>query len=63
MAQEWRIVGRSLPIGTRTLVMGVLNVTPDSFSDGSQFLSPDVAVAHAEKMVAEGADIIDVGGE
>ena len=63
MAQEWRIVGRSLPIGKRTLVMGVLNVTPDSFSDGSQFLSPDVAVAHAEKMVAEGADIIDVGGE
>ena len=63
MAQEWRIVGRSLPIGTRTLVMGVLNVTPDSFSDGSQFLSPDVAVAHAEKMVAEGADIIDIGGE
>ena len=63
MAQEWRIVGRSLPIGTRTLVMGVLNVTPDSFSDGSQFLSPDVAIAHAEKMIAEGADIIDVGGE
>ena len=63
MAQEWRIAGRSLPIGGRTLVMGVLNVTPDSFSDGSQFLSPDMAVAHAEKMVAEGADIIDVGGE
>ena len=43
--------------------MGVLNVTPDSFSDGAQFLSPDKAIAHAELMVAEGADIIDVGGE
>ena len=61
--REWRIAGRSLAIGKRTLVMGVLNVTPDSFSDGSQFLLPDVAVAHAEKMIAEGADIIDVGGE
>lgn len=47
----------------RTLVMGVLNVTPDSFSDGGQFLSVDAAVAHAETMAAEGADIIDVGGE
>ncbi len=52
-----------LPIGTRTLVMGVLNVTPDSFSDGAQFLSPDKALAHAEQMIADGADIIDIGGE
>ncbi len=43
--------------------MGVLNVTPDSFSDGNLFLSPDKALAHAEQMIAEGADIIDVGGE
>jgi dihydropteroate synthase len=43
--------------------MGVLNVTPDSFSDGSQFFSPDKALEHAEQMIAEGADIIDVGGE
>jgi len=43
--------------------MGVLNVTPDSFSDGGKFFSPDDAVAHAEQMIAEGADIIDVGGE
>jgi dihydropteroate synthase len=43
--------------------MGVLNVTPDSFSDGGEFLSPDKAVAHAEQMIAEGADIIDIGGE
>lgn len=63
MAHEWCIAGRALPIGTRTLVMGVLNVTPDSFSDGKQFLSPDKALAHAEQMIADGADIIDVGGE
>ena len=43
--------------------MGVLNVTPDSFSDGGQFFSFDKAIAHAEQMIAEGADIIDVGGE
>ena len=47
----------------RTLIMGILNVTPDSFSDGGRFLSVDDAVAHAERMIAEGADIIDVGGE
>jgi dihydropteroate synthase len=47
----------------RTLIMGVLNVTPDSFSDGGQFFDPDAAVVQAEKMVAEGADIIDIGGE
>ena len=47
----------------RTLIMGILNVTPDSFSDGGQFLSLDQALAHAEQMISEGADIIDVGGE
>ena len=52
-----------MPIGTRTLVMGILNVTPDSFSDGGEFLALDKALAHAEQMIAEGADIIDVGGE
>jgi len=62
--REWHIGGgRKLPIGKRTLVMGVLNVTPDSFSDGGEFFSLDRALAHAEQMVAEGADIIDVGGE
>src|SRR5262245_32204279 len=45
------------------LVMGVLNVTPDSFSDGGQFLDPKVAIEHAKRMVAEGADILDIGGE
>lgn len=52
-----------MPIGERPLIMGILNVTPDSFSDGGQFLSLDDAVAHAERLIADGADIIDVGGE
>ncbi|HEU0229332.1 MAG TPA: dihydropteroate synthase [Burkholderiaceae bacterium] len=47
----------------RPLVMGIVNVTPDSFSDGAEFLDPDVAVAHARQLVAEGADILDIGGE
>jgi dihydropteroate synthase len=60
---SWYIKDRVLPIGERTLIMGILNVTPDSFSDGGQFLRVDNALAHAERMIAEGADIIDVGGE
>jgi dihydropteroate synthase len=60
---NWHIRDRVLPIGERTLIMGILNVTPDSFSDGGQFLTLDPALAQAEKMIAEGADIIDVGGE
>lgn len=52
-----------MPIGQRTLIMGILNVTPDSFSDGGHFLDLDHALNHAEQMIAEGADIIDVGGE
>jgi dihydropteroate synthase len=64
MTREWHIANdRTLPIGERTLIMGVLNVTPDSFSDGGQFYSIDKALAHAAQMIAEGADIIDVGGE
>ena len=60
---QWKLARRSLPYSDRTLVMGVLNVTPDSFSDGGQFLSFDQAIAHAERMIDEGADIIDIGGE
>jgi dihydropteroate synthase len=60
---EWHIKGRTLQVGERTLVMGILNVTPDSFSDGGQFLAIDKAIEHAERMIAEGADIIDIGGE
>ena len=62
--REWHIAGgRRLPIGERTLIMGILNVTPDSFSDGGKFFSLDKAIAQAERLIAEGADIIDVGGE
>lgn len=52
-----------LPLGERTLVMGILNVTPDSFSDGGQFVGVDQALAQARAMVEAGADIIDIGGE
>ncbi len=63
MVREWQIARGSLAIGQRTLVMGVLNVTPDSFSDGAQFFSFDKALTQAERMISEGADIIDIGGE
>lgn len=59
----WRCGPVTIDCGVRTLVMGVLNVTPDSFSDGGQFFEPDVALARAVAMVEEGADIVDVGGE
>jgi len=52
------LLSRSTPA-----VMGVLNVTPDSFSDGGQFLAPDRALAQARRLIAEGADILDVGAE
>lgn len=53
----------ALDLSARTHVMGVLNVTPDSFSDGGKYLSPEAAIARAEELAEEGADIIDVGGE
>jgi dihydropteroate synthase len=53
----------SLSFGNRTCIMGILNVTPDSFSDGGGFFSCDAAVAHGEKLAEAGADIIDIGGE
>ena len=59
----WQIRTRALPLGERTLIMGVLNVTPDSFSDGGLFLDADAAVAHGLSMLDQGADLIDVGGE
>ena len=52
-----------LELGERTLVMGILNVTPDSFADGGLHARPDQAVAHGREMIAQGADIIDIGGE
>jgi dihydropteroate synthase len=53
----------TLLLGQRTLIMGIVNVTPDSFSDGGHFFSPDRAIAQALRMVEEGADILDIGGE
>jgi dihydropteroate synthase len=63
MTRTWLIADRSITIGDRTLVMGILNVTPDSFSDGGQFFSLENAIDHGKKMRDEGADMIDVGGE
>lgn len=60
---NWLCGKRSLQLGEKTRVMGILNVTPDSFSDGGNFVDPDAAVDHALQMAAEGADIIDIGGE
>jgi dihydropteroate synthase len=55
---------RALPeVGSRTLVMGIVNVTPDSFSDGGRYLDPADAIRHARRLVEEGADILDIGGE
>jgi len=59
----WKLRTRELALGGRTLVMGVLNVTPDSFSDGGQFFAREKAVYHALAMLEEGADILDIGGE
>jgi dihydropteroate synthase len=60
---DWRLRTRTLALGQRTLLMGILNVTPDSFSDGGRFLSPDAALNHALQMLDDGADILDLGGE
>jgi dihydropteroate synthase len=61
---SWRLAhGRSLTLGLRAVVMGILNVTPDSFSDGGRFAAIDDAVRQAERMVSEGAVIVDIGGE
>ncbi|MGD0152926.1 MAG: dihydropteroate synthase [Thermacetogeniaceae bacterium] len=62
-SRQLRCRDLSLTLGERTLIMGILNVTPDSFSDGGRFNSLEVAIAHAKEMVDEGADIIDIGGE
>ena len=59
----WKLKERELKLGERTLIMGVLNVTPDSFSDGGRFLDPDRAFARAIEIEEQGADIIDVGAE
>ena len=60
---RWQLRSRALELGQRTLIMGVLNVTPDSFSDGGKFLDPERAVEHGLRLLDEGADILDIGGE
>src|SRR5579863_3456711 len=59
----WNLGTRSLELGKLTLVMGIVNVTPDSFSDGGQHLNSEDAVAHALKLLDDGAHLVDVGGE
>src|SRR5712672_1769325 len=60
---DWLIGSRTLQLGKRTLIMGVVNVTPDSFSDGGANFDRDQSVDYAVKLLQDGADIIDVGGE
>jgi len=60
---EWKLKNRTIQLGERTLIVGILNVTPDSFSDGGKYLDPDRAFARAIEMEEEGADVIDVGAE
>src|ERR1700736_1268732 len=62
-AYVWKLAQRELLCGERTLLMGVVNVTPDSFSDGGKYLDPDRAFARAIQLEEQGADIIDVGAE
>ncbi|HUN88689.1 MAG TPA: dihydropteroate synthase [Terriglobales bacterium] len=59
----WQIGSRTLQLGVRTLIMGIVNVTPDSFSDGGQFFDRADAVDHALRLLDDGADIVDIGGE
>jgi dihydropteroate synthase len=60
---QWNLGGRVLALGKRTLIMGILNVTPDSFSDGGLYIDQEKAIEHASRLLDEGADIVDVGGE
>ena len=62
-SDHWRLRTRTLAVGKIPLLMGIVNVTPDSFSDGGHFLDPAAAVEHGLRLVAEGADLLDVGGE
>lgn len=63
MLREWKLPRHTLPLGKRTLVMGVINLTPDSFSDGGHWFTRKRAWAHVEQMIENGVDIIDIGGE
>jgi dihydropteroate synthase len=60
---QWKLRSRSLELGRRTQVMGIVNITPDSFSDGGLFLDPEAAVEHGLRLLDEGADMLDLGAE
>src|SRR6266702_877746 len=60
---DWRLRTQTLSLGPQTLIMGILNVTPDSFSDGGQFFDANASLKHALEMLDDGADILDLGGE
>jgi dihydropteroate synthase len=60
---QWNLGARTLELGKRTLIMGIVNITPDSFSDGGLYLDSEKAITHALELLDEGADIIDIGGE
>jgi dihydropteroate synthase len=62
-ADHWRLRTRTLVLARRPLLMGILNVTPDSFSDGGRFFEPSAAIDHGLRLAAEGADLLDLGGE
>src|SRR5262249_51390542 len=62
-AAIWRLRTRTLQLPRRPLLMGIVNVTPDSFSDGGRFLDSKAAIAQAQRLAAEGADLLDIGGE
>src|ERR1700756_2900903 len=60
---RWSLPRTSLQLGPRTLIMGILNVTPDSFSDGGLYFNSDKAIEHGKRLEQDGADILDIGGE
>ncbi|MBI2359848.1 MAG: dihydropteroate synthase, partial [Deltaproteobacteria bacterium] len=64
-SEDWRLSTRhgSLKLARRTILVGILNVTPDSFSDGGRYLDAEEAIAHGVRLAEEGADLIDIGGE
>ena len=63
MPRTWQLRSENWTLPTQGAIMGILNVTPDSFSDGGMHITPETALAHARKMIQAGADIIDIGGE
>jgi dihydropteroate synthase len=62
-ASRWKLSRRTIEFSDRPLLMGIVNVTPDSFSDGGRFFDPGAAVGHALQLIVDGADLIDIGGE